>query len=344
MRRIEMGSIGAQFLPERFDECIASVKAAEDAGYSHAWFVDSQILWQDCYVYITHALAATERIVVGTAVTNPFTRHVTTTASTFATLAELHPGRLALGIGRGDSSVRTMGLNPVKTSFLRDSIPLLRGLLAGRHVEINGADVYFRWLSGETGVPIMMSGTGPRNLRQAGSLADRVMLYVGVSDEAVRWAIGHVRAGAEEAGRDPDAIGISVLTAMWVSADQQEAWDACRWAPAACANHIADTMARNPSHDMPGVMTRLPQSRDEYDYYEGHLASDADHTAYLTGEQIDDYAIAGDTEKVRATVKRLFDNGVDEISCAYHNGNYEQLATVGREVIAPLGLALEGAR
>ena len=122
-----MASIGAQFLPERFAECVDSVKAAEDAGYSHAWFVDSQILWQDCYVYMSHALAATERIVIGTAVTNPFTRHVTTTASVYGTLAELHPGRLELGIGRGDSSVRTMGMNPVKTTFLRDSIVLRHG-------------------------------------------------------------------------------------------------------------------------------------------------------------------------------------------------------------------------
>jgi alkanesulfonate monooxygenase SsuD/methylene tetrahydromethanopterin reductase-like flavin-dependent oxidoreductase (luciferase family) len=333
-----VGSIGAQFLPERFAECVASVKAAEDAGYSHAWFVDSQILWQDCYVYMTHALAASERIVVGTAVTNPFTRHPTTTASTFATLAELHPGRLALGIGRGDSAVRTMGMNPVKTTLLGDAIPVLRDLLAGRHVEINGADVHFRWLAADAGVPIMMSGTGPKNLRLAGALADRVMLYVGVSDEALRWAIGHVRAGAEDAGRDPDAIALSVLTAMWVSGDQQEAWDACRWAPAACANHIADTMRRNPAHGMPEAMTRLPQSRDDYDYYAGHLSSEADHTAYLTGELIDDYTIAGSPEKVRATVKRLLDLGIDEISCAYLNGAFDQMATVGSEIITPLGL------
>jgi hypothetical protein len=49
---------------------------------------------------------------------------------------------------------------------------------------------------------------------------------------------------------------------------------------------------------------------------------------------IDDFAIAGDAEKVRATVQRLFDLGIDEISCAYHNGNFEQMETVGREVIA----------
>ena len=153
--------------------------------------------------------------------------------------------------------------------------------------------MHLRWVDADPGIPIMMSATGPRNLRLAGSLADRVMLYVGVEETSVRWAMEHVRAGAEEAGRDPDAVQFSLLTAMWVSDDQEDAWDRCRWAPAACANHIADTMRRNPSHDMPETMTRLAQSRDEYDYYAGHLSSEADHTGYLTGELIDDFALAG---------------------------------------------------
>jgi alkanesulfonate monooxygenase SsuD/methylene tetrahydromethanopterin reductase-like flavin-dependent oxidoreductase (luciferase family) len=236
-----LGTIGSQFLAQDFEECVASVQKAEEAGYSHAWFVDSQLLWQDCFVYIAHALAATERIIVGTAVTNPYTRHVTATASMFTTLAGLHPGRVALGIGRGDSSVRTMGLNPVKTSVLEESVGMLRELMAGRHVTINDADVYLRWLEHDAAIPIMMPATGPKNLRLAGSLADRVMLYVGVDETSVRWAIDHVRAGAEEAGRDPDTVKLSLLTAMWVSDDQDEAWNSCRWAPAACANHIADT-------------------------------------------------------------------------------------------------------
>lgn len=334
-----MGTIGAQFLPERYGECIESVKAAEAAGYSHAWWVDSQILWQDCVVYMAGALQATERIKVGTAVTNPFTRHVTNTASTFAMLDELHPGRLELGIGRGDSALRPMGLNPVPTTFLRESIPVLRDLMAGRHVTLNDTDVYFRWLEKPAQVPIMMSATGPKNLRAAGGLADRVMLYVGVTEEALTWAIEHVRAGAREAGRDPSSVKFSVLTAMWVGDDQAEAYDKCRWAPAACANHIADTMKRNPAHGMPGVMTRLAEAKDAYDYYAGHLSSEADHTAYLTPELLDDYVLAGTAEKVRAKAQELFDLGIDEISCAYHNGNFEQMARVGREVIAPLGVA-----
>ena len=35
------------------------------------------------------------------------------------------------------------------------------------------------------------------------------MIYVGVNPVSVRWAIDHVRAGAEEAGRDPDSVEIA---------------------------------------------------------------------------------------------------------------------------------------
>ena len=97
--------LGAHFLPENLPGFLASVRAAEEAGYERAWLVDGQMLWQDLYVYMTHALAATERIAVGSGVTNPLTRHPSVTASAHATLADLHPGRVLLGIGRGDNAV-----------------------------------------------------------------------------------------------------------------------------------------------------------------------------------------------------------------------------------------------
>ena len=90
-------TIGAQFMCQDFEECMASVTKAEESGYAYAWFIDSQILWQDVYVYMTSALDRTDTIVFGTAVTNPWTRHVTVTASAFATLGQLHPGRLVIG-------------------------------------------------------------------------------------------------------------------------------------------------------------------------------------------------------------------------------------------------------
>jgi alkanesulfonate monooxygenase SsuD/methylene tetrahydromethanopterin reductase-like flavin-dependent oxidoreductase (luciferase family) len=326
--------LGAQFLPERFPEYLESVRAAEAAGYARAWLVDGQMLWQDVYVYLAHGLAATERIVFGPAVTNPYTRHFTVTASAAATLADLYPGRYVLGIGRGDNAVRTLGRDPVAMRTLGDVVSRIRSLAAGETVDLDGTDVRIRWAAHQ--VPIMMCATGPKNLRLAGALADIVMIYVGVNPESVKWAIDHVRGGAEGAGRDPDLVEISLLTAMWASDDQDDAWSRCRWAPAACANHIADTMRRNSEHGMPDAMTRLVTARDEYDYYDGHLDSTAAHTDYLTGELVDDFALAGPAARVLARVRELSDLGVSEISCAYLNGQLEQMDLVGREVIPAL--------
>ena len=42
------------------------------------------------------------------------------------------PGRVILGIGRGDNAVRTLGLKPVPTAELAEIVPQLRALMAGR--------------------------------------------------------------------------------------------------------------------------------------------------------------------------------------------------------------------
>jgi alkanesulfonate monooxygenase SsuD/methylene tetrahydromethanopterin reductase-like flavin-dependent oxidoreductase (luciferase family) len=327
--------LGAHFLPEDLPVFLDSVRVADEVGYERAWLVDGHMLWQDLYVYMTHGLAATERIAFGPGVTNPLTRHFTVTASVAATLADLYPGRVLLGIGRGDNAVRTLGLQPVPTRRLVDVVPKVRQLVAGQSIDFEGADVRIRWADQD--VPIMMAATGPKNLRVAGALADIVMVYVGVSPVSVRWAIDHVRAGAVEAGRNPDDVEIAVLCAMWVSDDQEQAWDACRWAPAACANHIEDVTRRNPEHGMPDDMTRLVEARDEYDYYAGHLDSKAEHTAYLTGELIDDFAIAGPVERCLQKIRALAELGVGEVSTAYLNGELEQMRRVGREILPAVG-------
>lgn len=326
--------LGAQFLPERCDEFLDSVEAADAAGYARAWLVDGQMLWQDIYVYMTLALERTERIAMGAAVTNPFTRHFTVTASATATLEDRYPGRMLLGLGRGDNAVRTIGLKPVPTKTLYATVPRIAALMRGEEIDFDGTPIRIRWAHHD--VPIMLAATGPKNLRAAGALADIVMVYVGVHPDAVAWAIGQVREGAAEAGKDPDGVEIALLTAMWADEDQERAWQECRWAPAACANHIADVVSRNPEHGMPECMTRIVKARDDYDYYAGHLDSHADHTQYLTGDLVDDFALAGPPEKIRARLEELAALGVHEVSCAYLNGQREQIERVGREIIPRL--------
>jgi alkanesulfonate monooxygenase SsuD/methylene tetrahydromethanopterin reductase-like flavin-dependent oxidoreductase (luciferase family) len=328
--------IGAHFLPEDFPVFMESIETAEEAGYDRAWVVDSQMLWEDVWIYITRALAETERIQLGVAVANPLTRHYTVSAGAAATLAQLHPGRVLLGLGRGDSAVRTLGLKQTATKKFAEVVPRIRALMAGEDVATPAATIRLRWATGER-VPIAVAATGPRNLRVAGALADIAMLQVGANPTAVRWAVEQVRAGAEESARDPDEVEIAIFCGMWVSDDFDESREETRWAAACAANHIGDVMQRVPDHGMPDELTRLVEARTQsYDYYEGHLDSSAEHTGWLTDELIDDFAITGPPERCLERIRELAEAGVDEISTAYLNGKLEQLRLVGREIVPAL--------
>jgi 5,10-methylenetetrahydromethanopterin reductase len=153
----------------------------------------------------------------------------------------------------------------------------------------------------------------------------------------VRWAVEQVRAGAEEAGRDPDEVEIAVFSGMWVSDDLDEAREESRWAAACAANHVGDVIQRVPDHGMPDELTRLVEARTlAYDYYEGHLDSSAEHTGWLTPELIDDFAITGPPERCLERIEELAECGVGEISTAYLNGKQDQLRRVGESIIPAL--------
>jgi alkanesulfonate monooxygenase SsuD/methylene tetrahydromethanopterin reductase-like flavin-dependent oxidoreductase (luciferase family) len=90
-------------------------------------------------------------------------------------------------------------------------------------------------------------------------------------------------------------------------------------------------------------MMRLVRAREDYDYYAGHLDSSAEHTAYLTAELIDDFAIAGSVDRCLEKLAALAEIGVDEVSVAYNNGAFEQMDRVGSEIIPALAASRVGA-
>ena len=329
-------SLAAYFMSDDSPRLIESVQAAERAGYRRAWLNDAHTLWQDVYVHMTRVLDATAAISVGSGVTNLVTRHFSVAASAHGTLAQIHPGRVVLGLGRGDASVHTMGVAPMATAEFARQTRLVRGLLRGEPVSaVEGTEFRIRWLGGDP-VPIMIGATGPRNLYLAGGVADIVQLEVGVTDAAVRWGIEQVRAGAEDAGRAPDAVEISTVCAMWVSDELDEARARCRWAAESAANHIEEVM-RRPGHGMPEEMTSVVERRRAAAHrhdFDSHLDSSEATTTFLTDELIDNFAIAGPAARCRERLQALARLGVSEVASGFLNGELDQIRRVGAEVIA----------
>jgi 5,10-methylenetetrahydromethanopterin reductase len=108
---------------------------AEELGFSHAWFYDTQMITADCFVAMGAAAMKTSRIHLGTGVLVPSNRIAAVTANAFATLNAMAPGRIDFGVGTGFSARRAMGLGGMKLADMEEYIRVVYGLLNGETVE-----------------------------------------------------------------------------------------------------------------------------------------------------------------------------------------------------------------
>ena len=92
------------------------VAAAEAMGYARVGIWDSPALFREPWVTLAAVAQHTHHIALGTWVTNPLSRHPVITASAAATLDDLAPGRVYLGIGTGDTGALHLG--PVSYTHL----------------------------------------------------------------------------------------------------------------------------------------------------------------------------------------------------------------------------------
>ena len=111
------------------------IRYAEELGYDRAWVPDSQMIWSDCYAILALAAANTRRIKIGTGVSIPGTRIAPVTAHSIATINQLAPGRVFLGLGTGHTAMRVMGQNPMPVREFREYLRVLKALLGGEAVD-----------------------------------------------------------------------------------------------------------------------------------------------------------------------------------------------------------------
>src|SRR5689334_25309467 len=107
------------------DRIVALTRQAEVAGFAYGWLFDSHVLWKEPYPLLTLMALNTERMRLGTCVTNPATRDPSVTASVLATLNVISGGRMDLGIGRGDSARRVLGKKPTTLAQLGEAVRII---------------------------------------------------------------------------------------------------------------------------------------------------------------------------------------------------------------------------
>jgi 5,10-methylenetetrahydromethanopterin reductase len=303
-------------------EVASFARAAEEAGFDHAWFPDSQFLWRDVWATLALAAARTERIVLGTAVTNFETRNAAVTAAAAATIGELAPGRFVLGVGTGDSSIKTLGLTPTRLDRMREAIDLVRRLLAGEAVAFGGttgayANRRMRLRSAPgSAPPVYVAATAPKALALAGEIADGVIMLSGTAPHVVQTALAHVRRGAEAAGRDPAAIDVCLAAHTALAADEAAA---ARLVKPLCITSAqlggADALnAAGIEIDVPPVVAGVyPDVTHAEDWDAAIAAADEWVTDEMARRYAETFALAGTAEAVADRLRAAAELGVTSV-------------------------------
>jgi probable F420-dependent oxidoreductase len=330
-----MLTFGVTVLPDPpYTRLIELNQLAERHGFEYGWTYDSHILWQESYATLPLVGDKTERIKLGHFVTNPGIRDPTVVASWYATMQDFTNGRMVMGIGRGDSSRRVVGLKPVKVAEFERRCAMIKNLMNGRAVEWNGKELQLKWVREELPeIEMWIAGYGPKALAVAGRVGDGVIIQL-ADPQIIQWIMDTARRSAEEAGRDPTALKCIVGAPSMITDDIAKARDQSRWFPAMVSNHVMDLIERYGwDSEIPAALTDFVKARKFYDYKD-HSRVGAAHGEFVTDEICDRFCVLGSAEQATEKLKELESVGVDQFNIYLMTEQQEQtLAAYGTEII-----------
>ena len=207
------------------------VREAEQWGYDFCWATDSPLLRSNPWVILALAAQRTQRIRLGMGVAVPGLRLAPDTATGIATINRLAPGRTFLGIGTGNTAMRTLGRRPMRVQPFADYVAAVKGLLAGDEVpfpsDISASDgnvpthpirlqnLDRGYVDIEPPIPVYVGGFGPRAQRLAGAVGDGLITGIPRGGTVVE-ALHRAREGAasEDSQKADGALGDFYTTAL----------------------------------------------------------------------------------------------------------------------------------
>ncbi len=317
---------------ETFDQVSEIAKAVEANGFDALWFIDHQLGMKDVYTAMNVAAMSTEKIHIGSAVTNLQTRHPTVTANATTALDDLSSDRAMLGLGAGWVALHSIGKLPDKLGEVRQGINEFRQLFSGEEVELYGTKV--RLATARRQIPIYLAVSQPGMLRLSGEICDGAIVMGAADVDFCNWQLDYIYQGLEKSGRKRSDILIDLIVTMGIDDDEEKALNDVR----AWATSQAATFA---------VWKKVPPAwerfREEFTiaeqayHYEEHLSLRAEHKQIVSKEFVQSVTISGKYEYCISRLKEIAKQDFDRISFALlSGGRFRRLEELGQKVIPEL--------
>ena len=287
-------------------------RRAEEMGYEAIFIPES---FNDSLAYAQAVAAATQRLQVGTAITNVYLRHPTLLAQQAAAVQEFSGGRLLLGLGVGHRVVnRSLGIDmgdPL--SKMRDVIGTLRAaFVKGPHQP-----------RPKTPPKLLAAALAPRMVDLAGELADGVIFNL-FPVERYRRAMPWLHRGARRSGRDEKTIEVLHFTTCYFGPDR-----------AACLHEAKRMLARYANLEFYGNM--LAQTGFEREVETVRAAWKAKDVAAAEAAVSDHMAesvtLVGDPAEARQRIRAYRMAGADRVVVFPNPVGESRAAAVERAMI-----------
>jgi len=219
---------GIEFVPNvPYWKLTAYAMIAEKQGFNNLWVTDH---FGNRNVYVSLAVAAmyTNKITFGTGVTNPWMINPVITAQAIATLNELAPGRVVLGMGAGDkTTLEAVGVEMGKPmAAVKEALDIFRKLTAGENVAYQGevfktVGAKFNFKT-KNKIPVYVGAQGPKMLEMAGKIGDGILVNASHPSD-IGFAVKMAGEGMKQAGRKPEEVDIAAYASFSVNEDTKKA-------------------------------------------------------------------------------------------------------------------------
>ena len=310
---------------------------AEALGYDSLWVTETRLA-RDAVSVLGAMAATTERVRLGSCIVNSWTRGPALMAMTFATLDNLAPGRLNLGLGAyWDPLAWKQGIERRKPlTQMREYVGVLRRLFALEDgVTHEGELVRVRDLTLDLGhgdarvspaVRIFIGPTGPRMMELAGEVADGVLINGILSPAYTARSLEHVEAGAARAGRTLADVEKLQLVNISMDADRGKAlYDAKRLVTQYLGQQPHFAKAWEFPED------RLAEIKQVMGGWPPRPGGIEEAMVLVDDALVDELIAHGTPDECRAHAQRWLDTGLDGLILIPLSRNYDEIL----EVFAP---------